>query len=226
MSPECEEQSVDQRDSGTQPDNSPMEHRQMSEESYDYDGYEKSLERILAMTEKDYWTQYVDINRHQVNVGKTYLWVSAALLGAYAAAYSQFEANDFSLNSFEVLMFLIGIVLAISAFGICLYAIPARKGYLSIANPSWGEFSQMAYTYLCDKKHYVYSNLINKLIDRTDICVHHNANTNQSRAKQLRVISWVLIASLSFSLLAATSVFMSKFEIKMPITQEEKNYGK
>lgn len=35
--------------------------------------YEKSLEKILATVEKDYWTQYVDINRHQVIVSRAYL---------------------------------------------------------------------------------------------------------------------------------------------------------
>ena len=43
------------------------------ESEFDYEGYEKALERSLALAEKDYWTQYVDINRHQVNVSKTYL---------------------------------------------------------------------------------------------------------------------------------------------------------
>lgn len=57
----------------------------MEEQEYEYEGYEEALERILAIAGKDYWTQYVDINRHQVNVAKTYLWVSAALLGVYSA---------------------------------------------------------------------------------------------------------------------------------------------
>jgi hypothetical protein len=40
---------------------------------YDYQSYEKCLEKILESTQKDYWAQYIDINRHQVIVGRTYL---------------------------------------------------------------------------------------------------------------------------------------------------------
>jgi hypothetical protein len=101
---------------------------------YDYEGYAKILEKTLDACQKDYWTQYIDINRHQINVAKTYLWVSAALLGAYAAGYDRF--SEFIISSavcgqvFFSLSFLVGVI----AFGICLYAIPARKGYLPIPN--------------------------------------------------------------------------------------------
>lgn len=61
---------------------------------YDYKSYEKCLEKVLESTQKDYWAQYVDINRHQV-VGQVYLWVAAALVGAYTAGYKQF-AQSFS----------------------------------------------------------------------------------------------------------------------------------
>jgi hypothetical protein len=50
---------------------------------YDYQSYEKSLEKVLESTQKDYWAQYIDINRHQVIVGRTYL----TRLGAYSAPF-------------------------------------------------------------------------------------------------------------------------------------------
>ncbi|MFO8154932.1 MAG: hypothetical protein R6U87_02785, partial [Thiohalospira sp.] len=56
----------------------------MAEEpDFDYESYEKSLALVLEQASKEYWAQHIDINRHQIMVGRTYLWVSAALLGSY-----------------------------------------------------------------------------------------------------------------------------------------------
>lgn len=45
----------------------------MSEEesiSYDLEGYNKSLDKLVTMAEKEYYTNLVDINRHQVSVAQ------------------------------------------------------------------------------------------------------------------------------------------------------------
>jgi hypothetical protein len=62
----------------------------------DYEGYTKSLEKILDGVTKDYWATRIDDARHQVGIAKTYLWVSAALIGAYVTAYEKF--HDYLLN--------------------------------------------------------------------------------------------------------------------------------
>ncbi|MEJ2060630.1 MAG: hypothetical protein P8Y64_09115 [Gammaproteobacteria bacterium] len=109
---------------------------------YDYEGYAKSLEKVLDGVTKDYWTSYIDINRHQVAVGRTYLWVSAALVGIYAAGFKYFNIEIISSFILTVLGML-SLILAFLAFGICLYAIPARKGYKTIPIKGWGEFSRI-----------------------------------------------------------------------------------
>lgn len=176
---------------------------------YDYEGYEKSLEKILSLSEKDYWTQYVDINRHQVNVSKTYLWVSVALIGAYVAIYDRYSELVFGSSCSTTLAF-VCIISAISAFGLCLYAIPAREGYKSIPKQSWGEFSKLANDLLVDKKEYIYAKVLTDMVDKVDLVTVHNVSTNQKRARLLRTTSWVLLFSLAFALLTAISALANQ----------------
>jgi len=176
----------------------------MNEIDYNYKEYEKSLERILNLTEKDYWVQYVDINRNQVDVAKTYLWISAALLGAYTAVFTGYTNLVVNSNLCTIVLAALSFLLSIIAFGVCLYSIPARKGYMSIANPSWGEFSKKSYDLLTDKNKQIYIETLTLLIDRIDLSVCHNLKTNNSRAKLLRFTSWILV--LSFLLAIACSI--------------------
>lgn len=180
----------------------------MTESEYKYDEYEKSLERILAISEKDYWTQYVDINRHQVNVAKTYLWVSVALLGAYFTILNKYSGY-ITEHSCSILFAALGILCSVFAFGICLYAIPARKGYKAIPKQSWGEFSSLSNQLLNDKEKNIYIKILTDLIDKVDKANHHNLSTNRKRALLLRKTSWVLIASFVFALFAATTSSIS-----------------
>ncbi|MCE9684006.1 hypothetical protein [Halomonas alkalisoli] len=176
----------------------------MAENDFDYEGYEKSLERSLALTEKDYWSQYIDVNRHQVNVAKTYLWVAAALLGAYTtivARYSYFFIGNVYVSIFGV----VTILAAVFAFGICLYAIPARKGYKAIPDISWGEFPAYAHQSLSKKNRHVYIDLLTDINNKIDKANYHNVATNQKRANLLRKTSWVLVVSFSFALLTGAS---------------------
>lgn len=196
----------------------------MASNNFDYNGYEKSLEKILVMTEKDYWVQYVDINRHQVNVAKTYLWVAAALIGAYAAFLGQYKEIIMSGSICPILVMILSIGLAIIAFGLCLYSIPARKGYRSIADPSWGEFSQKSHVLLTQKEPNLYVSILSALIDRVDLRTNHNVATNQKRAKLLRLTSWILIFSFCMALLSVASFAISKLEISIiPSTKLETN---
>jgi hypothetical protein len=110
---------------------------------------------------------------------------------------------------------------AVFAFGLCLYAIPARKGYKSIADPSWGEFSQKSHTLLSQKKQNLYVSMLTTLVDRVDSSTYHNVATNQKRAKLLRKTSWILIFSFCFALLSGASFAISKLEIKVKPTKLE-----
>src|SRR3989344_7766192 len=115
---------------------------------FDYSSYEKSLEKVLESAQRDYWAQYVDINRHQVAVARTYLWVSVALLGAYAAAYQHFQSQFAASAPCVMFIAIATFALGVGAFGICLYAIPSRKAYRLVPNQGWGEFSKSAYKLL------------------------------------------------------------------------------
>ncbi|EKO5192361.1 hypothetical protein P0J08_004270 [Vibrio vulnificus] len=197
----------------------------MSDE-YDYESYEKGLKLVVDLAEKDYWNQYTNINAYQVSVAKTYLWISAALLGAFVAAYDRYSVFVLS-SGFTLLLALISIVSVVIAFGICIYAIPARKGYRAIPDISWGEFSKQSHTYLCEKQSNAYAYLLSGVVDKIDAATVHNIQTNQERAKLLRITSWVLIASFSFAVVTAMTASLNHYiELKtiqkkeVPMTEQ------
>lgn len=181
----------------------------------DYEGYTKSLEAILDGVKKDYWCSYVDINRHQVNVGRTYLWVSAALLGVYVAGFDR-ATGQIMAAPYLVALTLLSFALACVAFGTCLYAIPARNGYKAIPNAGWGEFSERAYDILSCGSDNVYATFLTEHISKIDHAFAHNFKTNQRRAKLLRQTSWLLIASFTLAVTVALSVLVQS----LPFTKE------
>jgi len=189
---------------------------------FDYESYEKSLEKVLESTQKDYWAQYIDINRHQVIVGRTYLWVSVALIGIYSAGYQNFQDAIHNALPFALFLLATSFLLAVIAFGICLYAMPARKGYKTIHSQGWGEFSHSAYQLLKIKKPNLYATFLTNFIYKFDIGHRYNFETNQKRAKLLRFTSWLLIGSFSLALITAITIVTtydkakSKEEIIMP----------
>ena len=132
------------------------------------------------------------------------MWVSAALIGIYAAAYDRFSPILLGHSCLLVLS-LIAFILASLAFGICLYAIPARKGYRAIPNKGWGEFSGEAYNYLKDGSEQVYSTFLTSHISKIDHAFSYNFKTNQSRAALLRFTSWLLILSFSSAIFVASA---------------------
>lgn len=171
---------------------------------FDYDGYGKSLEKILDGVTKDFWASYIDVNRHQVSVAKTYLWVSAALLGSYVAAFDKLKEQILG-NSCLLFVGVIAFSLSCFAFGICLYSIPARKGYRAIPKSGWGEFSHEAYNLMAENKHKVYPAFLSSLISKYDYAFEHNFGTNQARAKLLRITSWLLVGSFSAAIFVGGS---------------------
>lgn len=61
---------------------------------FDCESYEKTLTLVVEQASKDYWAQHIDVNRHQIMMGRTYLWVSAALLGSYFTMLSLVNAGE------------------------------------------------------------------------------------------------------------------------------------
>jgi len=184
----------------------------VSEPTLDYDGYEKSLEKILEGVTKDYYSSFLDVNRHQVMVSRAYLWVSAALIGVYAAAYEKFSPVIL-VNSCLFLFSLFALLFACVGFGICLYSIPARKGYMAIPKKGWGEFSRGVYDLLKDNNPKVYSTFLSTQIARVDTAYAHNFQTNLQRATLLRTTSWILISSFSLALISSTIAIIDSLNI-------------
>jgi len=168
--------------------------------SFDYDGYTASPEKVLEAVQKDYWTQYVDLNRHQVFVARTYLWVAAAMIGALFVAFEGFRSPLLESGAFGLAAFALAAALAIVAFGICLYAIPARKGYRLVHTNGWGELSHEAYSILKDRSPNLHATFLALLIRRFDVATNHCLKTNSRRAKLLRATSWLLIVSFACAL--------------------------
>lgn len=173
-----------------------------STEDFPYKDYEKALEKVLEQVSKDYWIQYVDINRHQVAVARTYLWMSAAFIGTYfSSALLVFEKQGGITPCFATTLFF-ATVLAILALGVCLYALPARHGYKRIGQ-SWGTFSKFAYDALASQSPSLYRDTLTCLVDEFDSAAEHNLHTNLARARLLRLTSWLLIGSFALALVAS-----------------------
>jgi len=126
------------------------------------------------------------------------------MIGTFSAA-ANFLTNINLINKpCVILLGGIAFILSIVAFGVCLYSLPARKGYMRVGE-SWGTFSKLAYDKLCEKKQSAYRDTISSLIDEFDSAALHNLNTNNQRAKLLRITSWVLIFSFCLGLLTTIS---------------------
>jgi len=172
-------------------------------DDFDYRGYSASLEKVLESVQKDYWIQYVDINRHQVLVARTYLWVSAALIGAYFGIYQNYKEHFLSANIWVLIFLVCAFGFGIIAFGLCLYAIPARKGYRLVPSSGWGDFSIDANQLLKAKKPNLYATFLTSFIHKFDQAHYFCLKTNLKRARLLRLTSWLLILSFCLALLAA-----------------------
>ena len=188
----------------------------MSNESpkFDIAGYTKSLERTLEIALHDLWTHITHINSHQVNVGRTYLWVAVALLGSYFAGLNLISST--TLTSLPTWLFwcfnagfFVACVLAVIAFGLCLFSIPSRRGYKMPYEKGWGDLALDAYKITSDRKEEVYPEYLRKIINKVDTATAYNVATNQIRAKKLRRTSWFLFSSFTVAVVGASLIFSS-----------------
>lgn len=124
--------------------------------------------------------------------------MSVTLLGFYFLIFNEY--NEYILKDNCIIIFSIfSCLLGSLAFAICLYAIPARKGYHLIPKKGWGELSLEAYEYIRYNKPQIYAEFLTSHISKIDYAWAHNIETNKKRACLLRIVSWLLICSFLFA---------------------------
>lgn len=171
--------------------------------SLDYDGYEKSLDKLVTMSEKEYYVHLVDINRHQVIVAKTLLWLSIVLIGfdigfmewAYSKAKDSADLIPFLVPCY--IFVAISIFASVISFGFSVFAIPAFGGYEPLYDDSWADFAGTAHENLIGENDSVYEGTLNALLARLDKACATGNETNGARGFKLRVASIASIVSAS-----------------------------
>jgi len=173
-----------------------------SKSPFNYADYERSLEKVLEQAQRDFWCQYIDINRHQIIVGRNYLWVSVAIIGALSALYIRF-GTQISFDSALGISFIVGYVSSVIGFGVSLYSMPSKDGYHMPHDGNWSKLTAQAHEQLKNKEKNSYPNFLSDLITKTDNANHQNLITNGRRAKLFRWVYRCLVLSFTASLLSA-----------------------
>lgn len=182
----------------------------MSEEQsiwYDLEGYTKSLDKLVTMAEKEYYANLVDINRHQVNVARTLLWLAIVTLG-FDISFIEWSFEK-AKNFHKVVPFLTGcyIFVCLSAlcnlisFGFAVCAIPAFGGYAPLYKKSWSEYAQPAFEKLHAGEDSIFATTLNEILTTVDATCIKGSETNASRGLKLRISS-------IFSVIAIALVFI------------------
>lgn len=122
-----------------------------------------------------------------------------------------------------MLFIIVSFLLGISAFGTCLFGIPARQGYRTLHSTGWGELSHEAYELRSTHGKNSYPVFLGSLISRFDHATKHNTETNINRGKLLRITSWLLLISLASAFLAGATLlaYKSQLSISEEITMSE-----
>lgn len=168
---------------------------------YDNNGYSKSLEKIVEMAEKEYYVHLVDINRHQVIVARTLLWMSVVLIGLGFSVtghiYKELngEAQYFPTMVASLLLIFVSIFLSALGFTFSALAIPAFGGYKTIYEKSWAEFTEQARSQWSDKADFVNESTLSNLLEKIDSACNAGSVTNQKRGIKLRTSSLLIMAS-------------------------------
>jgi hypothetical protein len=168
---------------------------------YDGDGYEKSLEKLVTMSEKEYYVHLVDINRHQVIVAKTLLWLTVVIIGFNVTFMEWSYTKSLSLPDLipvltpSYFFIIISIISCVIGFACSAMAIPAFGGYKPLYDESWAEHSGEAYKNMDEGNDSVYSNTLNKLLTTLDQACALGNETNGARGVKLRISSILTIVS-------------------------------
>jgi len=186
-----------------------------TEVDYDSEGYEKALDKLVIMSEKEYYTHLVDINRHQVIVAKTLLWLLIVIIGADVAfvewSYGKVEITENRIPMLTPSFIFIGLSLlsAVAGFAYSSLAIPAFGGYEPLYKSSWGEYSNNAFQDLHKGSHSVYANTLTDILNQLDQACSVGNATNASRGERLRKSSYLSVAAIVLSAIAFI-IFLSK----------------
>ena len=178
------------------------------EVEYDPDGYSKALDKLVSMSEKEYYVHLVDINRHQVIVARSLLWLLIVVLGFDIGfiewSYEKVAEDENYLSTLTASYVFTGlsILSCVVGFIYSALAIPAFGGYAPLYEKSWGEYSNSAFEDLNKGSDSVYSNTLTDLLEKLDKACAVGSKTNQERGFKLRVSSIAIIVSLVFSAIA------------------------
>ncbi len=177
----------------------------MSEEesiNYDLDGYTKALDKLVSMGEKEYYIHLVDINRHQIGVARTLLWLSIIIFG-FNISFIEWSFEK-SKDIENYIPFLTGcyVFVCLSAlcniisFGFSVCAIPAFGGYAPLYKKSWAEYAQPAYKNLHEGQDSIFASTLNEILANLDAACIQGSETNASRGFKLRVSSIFVVSSI------------------------------
>src|SRR4051812_9124090 len=177
----------------------------MSEEEsieYDLEGYTKSLEKLVSMAEKEYYVNLVDINRHQIGVARTLLWLSIIILG-FNISFVEWSF-DKSKDLPNYIPFLTGCYIFVCLSALCniisfsfsVFAIPAFGGYPPLYKKSWAEYAQPAYKILHEGRDSVFATTLTEVLANLDVACVQGGETNASRGFKLRVSSIFAASSI------------------------------
>lgn len=169
--------------------------------NYDSEGYSKTLEKLVALAEKEYYVQMVDINRHQIVVSRAILWLLVVLIGfdfAFAEWMHSKLSESVELFSSMVaclVIICIAIIFGVVAFGFSIFSIPAIGGYSKLYENSWAEYANNAYERWSSQEQFIYETEMSTLLGRIDSACSVGSKTNQSRGIKLRIASVLAIIS-------------------------------
>lgn len=187
-----------------------------SDIDYDAEGYSNTLDKLVTMSEKEYYTHLVDINRHQVIVAKTLLWLSIVIIGfdigfvewSYSKVLEDKERIPMLTPSFIFVGF--SMLCGVIGFAFASLAIPAFGGYEPLYKKSWGEYSNNAFNDFEKGSDSVYSNALTDILSQLDLACSVGSNTNSKRGDKLRKSSYLSIASVILTAIAFI-IFVFKF---------------
>lgn len=171
------------------------------EQEYDIEGYSKTLEKLVALSEKEYYVHIVDINRHQVVTARTLLWLVVVILGFNVALFdwiSKIIGNDTQhISLFFACSFFTGLaaILGVAAFILSLLAIPAFGGYKPLYEKSWADYSNSAHESFEKCESEVYLNTLNNILTNFDKACAIGNETNAKRGTKLRFSTYFSILS-------------------------------
>lgn len=108
-------------------------------------------------------------------------------MGAYIAGLYKVGLSWEQILAYSMLLIIVSFLLGISAFGTCLFGIPARQSYRTLHSTGWGELSREAYELRSTHEKNSYPVFLGSLISRFDHATKHNTETNINRGKLLRI---------------------------------------